>query len=87
MVQTTIYANDVQQYVLQAFGNRQITAIRTGDVVLLVAGVQHSSKEQNNVATADGLYGMFKNTSLLSSDEFAKNKQFEKIIEDERLNV
>ena len=30
----------------------------------------------------DKLYGMFKNTTLLSSEDFAKNKEFEKKLEE-----
>ena len=78
MVQTTVNANDVQQYVLQTFGNKQLTAIKAGDVVLLIAGVQHGSKEHSGAKAIEGLYGRFKDTSLLSSVEFSQNKRIKK---------
>ena len=86
MVQTTVNANDIQQYVLQTFGNKQLTAIKAGDVVLLIAGVQASSKDMSKEKAIGGLYGMFKNTSLLSSDEFSENKKIEKGKEDKKFS-
>ena len=85
MFQVTINTSEVEQFVVQTFGNKKITAITTGDVVLLVADTQrylaHEKKGHHTVAL-DKLCGMFKNTSLLSSDDFAKNKENEKILEE-----
>ena len=86
MNQMTISANEIQQFVMQTFGNKKITAIAAGNVVLLVADVQTYSGEEKKDTALDKLYGMFKNTSLLSSDEFAKNKRFEKEIEEKKFS-
>ena len=82
MVQMTINTNEVEQFVTKIFGDKKITAITAGDVVILVADVQRHSGEVKKETAVDELYGMFKNTSLLSSDEFAKNKKFEKELEE-----
>jgi hypothetical protein len=43
-------------------------------------------KEQHSIAL-NKLCGMFKNTNLLSSDEFAKNKENEKRLEEDKLEL
>jgi len=84
MFQVTMNTNEVEQFVVQTFGNKKITAITAGDVVLLVADTQRylaNEKREHNSIALDRLCGMFKNTSLLSSDDFAKNKKNEKVLE------
>ena len=89
MTQITVNATEIPQFLLQTFGNKKITAIAAGDVVVLVAEIQHGSdgqrKNNHNIAV-DGLCGMFKNTSLLSSDDFAKNKRIEKELEEKKVS-
>ena len=87
MFQVTINTNEVEQFVVQTFGNKKITAITAGDVVLLVADTQRylaNEKRGHHSIALDRLCGMFKNTNLLSSDDFAKNKKKEKILEEEK---
>ena len=87
MTQITVNATEIPQFLLQTFGNKKVTAITAGEVVLLVADIQHSSDEQrknNHSIAIDKLCGMFKNTSLLSSDDFAKNKRIEKALEEKK---
>ena len=81
MAHQTINTNEIQQLAMQIFGNRKITAITGSNTVLLTVS------EQNNVnqnAAVDKLFGMFQNTNLQSSDDFAKNKKYEKRLEEEK---
>ena len=81
MSYTTITVNEIQPLVLQIFGNRRITAITTDNTMVLTA----TEKDNVNQNTAmDKLCGMFKNTRLLSSDDFAKNKGIEKKLEERK---
>jgi len=87
MTQMTVNVNEIPQFLLQTFGNKKVTAITAGDVVLLVAEIQHGSDSQrknNHSIAIDKLCGMFKNTGLLSSDDFAKNKRIEKVLEEKK---
>ena len=83
MSYTTINVNEIQPLVLQIFGNRRITAITTDNTMVLTA------TEKENVSQSmaiDKLCGMFKNTRLLSSDDFAKNKEVEKQLEERKFS-
>jgi len=87
MVQVTINTDEIEKFVMRTFGNKKITAITTGEVVLLIADTQHyysNAKKETHSVALNNLCGMFKNTNLLSSDDFAKNKEKEKIIEQEK---
>jgi hypothetical protein len=83
MANIKINTNEIQELVLQVFGNKKISAITTNNTVLLTA-IEQESVNQNT--PVDKLCGMFKNTSLLSSDDFAKNKKYEKKIEEQKFN-
>jgi len=75
MANVIINANEIQQIVMQIFGNRKITVTTTDNTVFLTA----AKRERVNQNTAiNTLCGMFKNTNLLSSDDFAKKKEYEK---------
>jgi len=87
MTQMTISANEIQQFVLRFFGGKRITAITAGNTVVLTSeeAQQLEEPKQNSHSLAlNELCGMFKNTGLLSSDDFAKNKIIEKKLEDEK---
>ena len=85
MTQITINTNEIQQFVMQTFGDKKITAVATENVVLLIADtLRYSSKaiKNNHDVALNKLCGMFKNTSLLSSDDFARNKEYEKRLDE-----
>jgi hypothetical protein len=87
MAQITINANEIQQLVFQIFGNEKITAITASDSMFLTTGTKYSTAEQivdGHRTALNKLCGMFKNTSLLSSDDFAKNKIIEKELENKK---
>ncbi|MCL2073543.1 MAG: hypothetical protein FWH18_06470 [Marinilabiliaceae bacterium] len=77
MTQLTINSSEVEQFVLRKFGNKSLTALTTDNIMLLIDRKQYSDIPKKEDAV-DKLYGMFNNTSLLSSDDFARNKIFEK---------
>lgn len=77
----TIHANEIQQFVMQIFGNREITAIANGNSVILTAAERENV---NQSIMLNKLCGMFKNTTLLSSDDFAREKEQEKKLEEEK---
>ena len=79
MANITVNANDIQQLVMQMFGNQEITAITTDNTVFLTA-----TKRKNIIqnTAVNKLCGMFKNTNLLSSDDFSKKKEYEKKMEE-----
>ena len=81
MAHLTINTNEIQQLAMQVFGNRKITAITANNTVLLTVAEQ---KNVNQNAAVNKLFGMFQNTSLQSSDDFAKNKKYEKKLEEEK---
>ena len=81
MAHLTINTNEIQQLAMQIFGNRKITAITASNTVLLTA-VERENVNQNTAV--DKLFGMFQNTSLQSSDDFAKNKKYEKKLEEDK---
>ena len=87
MTQMTINSNEIEQFVLRKFGNNNFTAISTGDIVLLINHTNKYLDSQKKNNAVDKLYGMFKDTSLLSSDDFARNKKFEKEIEEKKFNL
>ena len=81
MAYITVNTNEIQQLALQIFGDRRITAMTTDHTMVLTAA------EKENVSQSmaiDRLCGMFKNTRLLSSDDFAKNKEVEKQLEERK---
>ena len=84
MSQITVDTHEIPQFLLQTFGNRKVTAIRAGDVVVLVADIHRSSEKNYQGIAIDQLCGMFKNTSLLTSDDFARNKKLEKELEEKK---
>jgi len=84
MEQITTNANEIQQLVSKIFGNNEITAVITGGTVLLTAETKDEQEKDNHNIALDNLFGMFKNTNLLSSDDFAKNKKYEKELEEEK---
>jgi hypothetical protein len=79
----TMNANEVQQLVFQIFGNGKITANTTGNTMVITAAEKENISSKT---TIDTLCGMFKNTNLLSSDDFARNKEHEKKLEEKKLN-
>ena len=82
MTRVAINTNDIQQLVQQIFGNREITAVTTENTVFL------TTFEQENVhqdKVLNKLCGMFKNTNLITSADFAKNKESEKKLEEEKI--
>jgi len=81
MTYLTINTNEIQQLAMQIFGNRRISAITTDNTVLLTT-TEHENVSRNTAV--DKLFGMFQNTHLKSSDDFAKNKKNEKKIEEEK---
>jgi len=81
MSHITINTMEIQPLILRFFGNREITAITKGNRMLLTAIEQ---KQVTQKSAIDKLCGMFKNTSLLSSDDFAKNKEYEKKLDEEK---
>jgi hypothetical protein len=81
MAYLIIDTNEIQQLATQIFGNRKITAITGSNTVLLTVAEQ---KNVNQNAALDKLFGMFQNTNLQSSDDFAKNKEYEKRLEEEK---
>lgn len=83
MANIIINTNEIQGLVFQIFGNRKVSAVTTSNTVLITAIEQESVYQSTPV---DKLCGMFKNTSLLSSDDFAKNKKYEKKIEEQKFN-
>ena len=90
MIKTAVNVNDIQQLVLQVFGSRKITAITTGNTVVLTVDTEQrlsEPKKDTHAVALDKLYGMFKNTTLLSSDDFAKNKEYEKKLEEEKFKI
>ena len=82
MNQITTNANEIQQLVSKIFGNKKITAIITGDTVFLTTETKNEQKKDDHNVAIDKLFGMFKNTNLLSSEDFAKNKKYEKKLEE-----
>jgi len=81
MSYTTVIVNEIQSLILQIFGNKRNTAITTDNTMVLTA----TEKENVNQSSAlNRLCGMFKNTKLLSSDDFAKNKGFAKKLEERK---
>jgi CHASE1-domain containing sensor protein len=85
MKQSTIHTNERMQFLLQTFGDKKITAITEGNTAFLIADVQSFSKQEKieQSIALNRLHGMFKNTTLLSSEDFADNKRTEKELEDE----
>jgi hypothetical protein len=60
-----------------------VSGIERCDVFVTFLPVANG-KKLNNSTALDRLCGMFKNTSLLSSDDFSKNKEYEKKLEEEK---
>jgi hypothetical protein len=81
MAHLTINTNEIQQLAMQIFGNRRITATTANNTMLLTVAEQENINQKTAV---DKLYGMFKNTPLQSSDDFAKNKEYEKKLDAEK---
>jgi hypothetical protein len=87
MAQITINATEIQQLAFQIFGNKKFTAITAGDSMFLTPEVVYNTSIQkidNHHVALNKLCGMFKNTRLLSSDDFAKNKRIEKELENKK---
>ena len=84
MDQITTNANEIQQLVSKVFGSKKITAIITDNTVFLTTEAKDEQKKNNHNIAINKLFGMFKNTNLLSSDDFAKNKKYEKKLEEEK---
>ena len=82
MAYLTIDTNEIQQLAMQIFGNRKITVITGSNTVLLTVA---EKENVNQNAAVDKLFGMFQNTNLQSSDDFAKNKKYEKRLEEEKI--
>jgi len=80
MIQKTLNTNEVHQFVMQTFGEKELTAFTTENIVLLLADNQKQQDNKKESAIYK-LYGMFKNTRLLSSEDFANNKKIEKELE------
>ena len=74
MAQMTISAGEIQQLVFQIFGNNKITATTAGNAMLLTPEVEYRVDDNYHRMALNKLCGMFKNTTLLSSDDFARNK-------------
>jgi len=71
MTNVTLNSSEIQQLVFQMFGNSNVTAISTDNFLFLTP----AKNENNNPKIAlNKLCGIFKNTNLLSSVDFAKNK-------------
>jgi len=82
MAQITMNVGEIQQLVFQLFGDNKITATTAGNTVLLTPEIEYAVNEQRvdnyHRMALNKLCGMFKNTNLMSSDDFAKNKIVEK---------
>jgi hypothetical protein len=84
MAQITISANEIQQLAFQIFGDKKITAITADGAMFLTPETGYVRGDNQRIAL-NKLCGMFKNTNLLSSDDFAKNKRIEKEFEERKI--
>ena len=81
MAQLTINTSEIQQLAMQIFGNRKVNAITGINTVLLTVEEQKNVNYNTNI---EKLFGLFQNTNLQSSDDFAKSKKYEKKFEEEK---
>jgi len=89
MTPFTLNPNEIQQFIMRTFGQREITVVSSGDVAVLIANKQQLSentKKEIQTSALNKLCGMFENTTLLFSEDFAKNKKYEKELEERKFN-
>jgi hypothetical protein len=81
MVETLIKANEVEQFIVPIFGNKEITAVVAGQTVILTIDAGFDKKHSKTNHIVDRLHGILEGTGI-SSYKFAEDKKQEKELEE-----